>query len=249
VHLFNVVALAGCTALALIAGPAHGSITLGALFDGGDIRAADKIFDLWTRLDTPGGLIDPDPASISVSALTDGGNNPGPGLRYNFNGEMDLFCPKEGGCGSDGDFTGIDFTFRIRTASGESLIKDNSLSALEAFATGSDYVWYVTEELALDATFGDPIGAKAISDSQRLDSLAFPPVSELFIRTTVLFSARPGDIPDDACTTDGCRLAEVSLLEQRFSQVDVPGTLLLLSIGLAAAGSARNGRVRIARAR
>jgi len=105
-------ALGGLVAAIALALPAQADpLTLAELFAGQSITAGDKVFDNWTNLTDPGFFSsDPtrtfNPGNITVTSLGDGGDDPGPGLRFAvLDGELNI--------GGDGGYAFIDLAFEM----------------------------------------------------------------------------------------------------------------------------------------
>ena len=207
------------------------AVTLTDLFNGGSITAGDKLFDSWS-LDyyDSGDFRDFNSDNILVTALDDGGMNPGPGLSFSvMNGELDVT--------GDGIYNYVDlaFGFRASVLDPALLIKGNSLQITEgSLAGGEDLGMYINEgigtsaggfdlgtnDVELSALFGD------LTD-EFFDSATFMQSSEVWISKNILvWSALEGET------------ASLQGFEQRFSQTVVPepSTFLLLGGGLAGLG-------------
>ena len=122
----------GTVVLAIISGGAQATL-LSDLLNGGSITAGDKVFDMWFV--DPVAVSDPalevDPANIDVTALNDGGLDPGPGLHFSIsNGAFDVT--------GDGIYAFIDYLIGFRVTAPTGLnIKDNSLAITDAVVTNS----------------------------------------------------------------------------------------------------------------
>ena len=229
--------------LVLFATSSAHAISLSSLMNGGSLTAGDKLFDQWQLVS----YLASDPArsfnadNIDVTALTDGGMSPGPGLKFNVsNGELNV--------AGDGIYAYVDLMFAFHVSVLDPLlrIKDNSLqySPAGAYWTVSsdgsyDVGSYIKEVIGTSngltdlgtkniefSTMEDQInGMSAISKIS--DSATFDPQSEIWITKNLLVWA--------VDTTDS---AGIFGFEQRFSQevapVPEPSTILLLGGGLLA---------------
>ena len=232
----------GALVLAIAAGGAQ-AIPLSTLLGGGTITAGDKVFDQWRLIyeDNSDLLAPPiDASGIDVTALNDGGLDPGPGLHFSVNNAAFNVT-------GDGIYAYIDymFGFRVTAASGY-LIKDNSLEITNGFVTNSGYNgMYIQEFVGTDPTLVDVPGDISLPDlavksvefswldpgpafSDLSDSATFTPTNSIYVSKNILVWA--SDVNETASLTG---------FEQRFSQtVPEPGTLLLLApavVGLLAA--------------
>lgn len=212
-----------------IAGGAH-AIPLSDLFNGGSISAGDKLFDNWSL--TSYTASDParsfNAANINVTALNDGGMNPGPGLNFSvLNNELSV--------SGDGVYAFIDlmFGFRVLPSAGN-LINGASLSfgfaALSNPNGLQDLGDYIHEDIGktpgafdlatMAAEFSYPSSTAGLNDSA-----GFAGNPEVYVTKNILVWA--ADVNDTAALYS---------FEQRFSQtpaVPEPSTLFLLGGGLA----------------
>lgn len=214
---------------------------LSNLFNGGSITAGDKLFDNWALVNyvASDSARSFNAANIDVTALNDGGLNPGPGLKFTVsNSELNVT--------GNGIYAFVDlmFGFRVSVLDPALKIKDNTL----AFGNGGAF-WSIASDGSYDAgsyiredigtargladlgtkniefsTMADPITG-ASSTSKISDSAAFAPQSELWVTKNILVWA-----------TDTTDSAGIFGFDQRFSQapaVPEPSTLFLLGGGLA----------------
>lgn len=219
---------------ALTASSAH-AVLLSNLLDGGSITAGDKLFDQWTlkayTASDPARTFNA--ANIDVTALNDGGLDPGPGLSFAVsNGELDV--------AGDGVFAFIDlmFGFHVSVLDPNLKIKDNSLQLTGGSVTNlGDNGFYIKEDIGtvagrddlgtknvefswLDPSLGGP---GLISDLS--DSATFAPLSEIWVTKNILVWA-----------TSERESASLQGFTQRFSQtptVPEPATIALVGLGLA----------------
>ncbi|OZG72242.1 hypothetical protein BTA51_15985 [Hahella sp. CCB-MM4] len=206
------------------------AVLLTDLLGGESITAGDKLFDQWEIIfsdSSDGRVYDTD--NIDVTALNDGGLDPGPGLRYDIsNGEL--------GIEGDGFYSYLDFQigFRVTVLDPELRIKDNSLELTSFELANPSFLTsvFIEEKVFQDDSLGDIFGTKNVfadnlQNEQLYDSVDFSPVNSIYVTTNILIEA--GDLGESA-----------SLLgfDQRFSQVKVPepGVLALFGTGLAAFG-------------
>lgn len=227
-------------------GGAH-AITLSALLEGGSITAGDKLFDQWQLVSYQSSdqFRDFNPAHIDVTALPDGGLDPGPGLRFDVvGGELNVV--------GDGLFAYVNliFDFRVSVLDPMLRIKDNSLELTTGFlsyTTDADYSLGLRvhevigsgpgpDDLVLNQTEFSVQRAGGGGEtfiSQTLAQAAFEPRSEVWVRKDIRVWA-----------VDETDTAGLLRFEQRFSQAVVPepGTFLLLGSGLAGLAAWRRRR-------
>jgi len=204
------------------------------LAQGGSIMAGDKLFDQWTSSQVTSGRHTVNTDNIDVTALTDGGMNPGPGLSFSIlNNEFSVT--------GDGIYAFTDFTFGFHVSTlGNLKIKDNSLNLVGGVLSGmtSDLGFYILEDVGTSAgasnlgtknveyswLFDDPNNpGNPLFTSKLSDSASFTPQDEIFVTKNILVWA-----------TDPGETANLTGFSQRFSQVPEPGTLLLFVPALAA---------------
>lgn len=222
-----------CLMLVLLCtAPGAQAITLAELFNGGSITAGDKLFDNWQLLNhvaSDGRELNA--GNIEVTALHDGGLNPGPGLDFSVaNNELSIT--------GDGLYAFVDLMFGFRVSVLDPLrrITDNSLELTDGFYTWvedvgifNDVGFYIRETVGTSPWASD-LGIKEVEFSLLdgvstaiLDDLAaFPPRSEIWVTKNILVWA--------VAETDSAALFG---FEQRFSQTVIPepGTLVLLALG------------------
>lgn len=219
-------------ALALSAAGSAQAVLLTDLLAGQSITANDKLFDQWSvsRYLTSDPARTFNPANINVTALNNGGMNPGPGLSFNvLNGELNVT--------GDDIYAYVDlmFGFHVSVLTPGLKIKDNSLAGYNAFYSYvpdglNDNGSYIKEMIGTAAGLAN-LGVKDVQfsilddvqTSDLSDSAAFAPQSEIWVTKNILVWA-----------TDSTDSAGISGFEQRFSQVPEPGTLLLFVPAMAA---------------
>lgn len=212
--------------LSLVSLSSH-AILLTDLLAGQSITAGDKIFDQWELFiddSSDGTQVNTD--NIDVTALDDGGLNPGPGLSFSILNNEFLV---EG----DGIYAYLDFMFGFRaTVLDPSLsIKDNSLDLTDATITNglSLSSIFIEENIYADSFDGTWLGIKDVEfssvfgdlTSNLSDSAAFAPQSSIYVTKNILIEALDQD-----------EFANLIGFEQRFSQVPEPGVLALLGLGM-----------------
>jgi len=220
------------------------AISMADLLNGGSITAGDKTFDQWQLIfeDYSDPALTVDPANIEVTALNDGGLDPGPGLHFSASaGALDVT--------GDGIYAYIDYMFGFRVTAGSGyLIKDNSLEITNGFVTNSgDNGMFIQEFVGTDSSLVDVPGDVSLPDLaikdvefswldpgpayfDLTDSASFDPMSQIWVSKDIFIWAT--DV-DESAGLDG--------FTQRFSQVAVPEptTFALLSLGLAGLGFTR----------
>ena len=148
--------------LALLVAGSVQAIPLSALLSGATITAGDKLFDNWSLnfYDTSVVGRSLNAANIEVTALHDGGLDPGPGLQFSITGgELEVQ--------GDGIFAFIDlkFGFRASVLVPGLAIKDNSLLFGSRMLTlAGDNGMYIRETIGTAAGLAD-LGTKRIEFS------------------------------------------------------------------------------------
>ena len=107
------------------------AVPLQNLFSGASLTAGDKLFDFWVLelIDASSPTLLPNLSAIDVLPVTDGGNDPGPGLQFQLNNEFTL-APNS----APNAFIDLAFSYRASSL-GTALIKDNSLEMTLASVT------------------------------------------------------------------------------------------------------------------
>lgn len=232
------------TLLALMAAGSAQATLLSELFNGGSITAGDKRFDNWTQLiyDSSDPTRSFMAANIDVTALDDGGLNPGPGLKFTVsNGELTVT--------GDGSYAYIDLMFGFRATVLDPTLKitGNSLAYSPGGGTNSwtsdvsyDLGSYIHEAVGTAAGLDDlglssvefselrdPDDATATGTIKISDSVSFAPQSSVWVTKNILVWAV--DAGDGASLTS---------FEQRFAQTAVPEPASLALTALALGGLA-----------
>lgn len=195
------------------------AVPLQSLFDGDSMTVNDKTFHSW-NLDLLDAPTSPDFWLIDVVGLSGDPLNPG----ISFEGNEQLFV--------SGEF-GFNLIFSFTVTSSGGLIKDNSLEIVDYSFDGNggwiDILEFVSDlsanELAVKNVYAD----NGFGDFYLFDSQNFAPQQSIVVENDILlFGDSVGDV------------VNLKTFEQHFSQeassqeaIPEPGTLLLLSTGLA----------------
>jgi hypothetical protein len=222
----------GTLTLALIGAGAAQAAQLSTLLEGGSITAGDKVFDQFSVVSyvaSDGRKLTA--ANIDVTALNDGGLDPGPGLKFSvLQGELSI--------AGNATYSFVDFAFgfRVKAAPGFA-IKDNSLGLSGSLARAEvEDLGFTILEWVSDALVKDPATPGYISAQiSALDGVLtntpsaasqFAPRPEIWVTKDILVWSDSG-------------LASLTGFEQRFSQqteqapgVPEPGTLALVALAM-----------------
>ena len=229
------IALLGALVLVLAAASVSIAVPLSTLLNGGSITAGDKVFDNWSKLfydAADGRTFNAD--NIDVTALADGGLDPGPGLRFTvLNDELNVIGTEYF------DYVDLMFGFRVSVLDPTLRIKDSSIAGLgggwgiDSAQLDYDVGWYINESTGPALGLDDlgamnvqltPLGPPQVFDDKLSDSAAFSPQSEIWVTKNILVWAN---------YMNGS--AELTGFDERFSQISVgvpePGMLSLLVLG------------------
>lgn len=200
--------------------------TMDELFGGGSIQVGRLLFDSWSLINAdrnPG--FPPDPAQMTVGGLEDGGDNPGPGLRYDF---ADQLLLASGGL----QLMTLKFAFQVSDVFSQSILKDHTVEMVDFINAGNpgkvEGQLNVRDEVKtlLLAPLGTALVESVISDGAGVnvltnpDSIVFAPQTALAVTTTI-----------NGTTQDQLQL---EVLEQRFSLlIPEAGTGAMAGFGVA----------------
>jgi hypothetical protein len=210
-------------------------VTFDFLLDGGSISAADKVFSGFVVdnvVAAGAGVALPNYTLIDVLSLDDGGFEPGPGLRFEFNDQLTVAGVTDPNPDGLELLEFIDLTFSFSVTSLGSPIKDNSLLLdAELEDPQLDVAAFVLEQVF--ATDGQQIASKTAERSfldlggppievdDPTDFAVFDPQQSIRVSKNIFVGASVDD-----------EVADVIAVEQRFSQVPIPATAMLLGLGL-----------------
>lgn len=242
-------ALSACAlALCLNGSVQANAVSLTDLFGGASLVAGDKLFDNFTFVsqatNDPTRQTPVDTDNILVTALNDGGDNPGPGLAFSIlNNEFTV-----AGTGTY-TYLGYSFGFRVsviptgKAISGVSLeLTDGSLGY---FLDGSnDNGFLIRETVSATALLDDDLGQLSTEFSVLDDVLTTN------LGATTTFAANPSVWVTKSLlvwATDVGDSARLTGFSQRFEQsaVPEPASLGLVALALLAAGAAGRRQARV----
>lgn len=218
------------------------AVPLSELIAGGTIQVDDKLFDDWTyEVIEDNEEVKPDLANIDVIPISAAGDpnpyEPGPGVRFETNGEVTLVKVDPNATGPV-SFTAV-IGFSVEALDPLHPIKDNLLELtgwtfdnelLGQFAVvgAINIVETVTDEAGVEIASKEVFFDQTLSTtpfSKLLDTRDFDPLSKIFVQKEILLIAH---FERDEVSLDS--------FEQRFSQVPEPTTVALLTLGLAGIG-------------
>ncbi|TCV88106.1 PEP-CTERM sorting domain-containing protein [Sulfurirhabdus autotrophica] len=218
------------------------AIPLTDLFNGQSITAGDKVFDQFKLIfqgKSDGSTVNTN--NINVTALNDGGLDPGPGLMFNISNQ-------EFNVQGDGIYAYLDFQFgfHVSVLDPNLRINGNSLAMANAFTTTSgqpinDDGSFILEKIGTAAGLSN-LGSKNVEFStlddvitnKLTDTAAFASQSDIWVTKNILVWAT--DVGDQA---------GFDSFSQRFSQgirpsqIPEPATLTLMGLGLAGLSAVR----------
>jgi hypothetical protein len=207
------------------------------LLNGGSITAGDKLFDQWEVLyEDISDFSSVNTDNINVTALNDGGLDPGPGLRFDILNDEFLV---EG----DGIYAYLDFMFgfQVTVLDPGLLVKDNSLVLTGGSLINPSSItsMFIEEKIYVDDSLNDLLGVKdvefsdvfGVQTTKTFDSAAFNPRKSIYVTKNIFVEA--WDVGESA---------RLESFEQRFSQITAvpePASLWVLTAGLVMMGVRR----------
>lgn len=234
-----------CLGLVLLAGAAPlqaAFVSFQELLDGATLTVGNLQFSEFTVdfLGLGGPVDAPDYEQIDVVPLTADGLSAGHGLRFDFNEQLSVAGVTEGGPLELLEFIDLTWSFTVTTLIQKNQI-DSNLLLLDAQLTNPtldagvfilEQVFSLTDELlatkTAEVSFLEP--DEFVDDP--IDSAVFLPQSAVRVTKNIFVGA----------SVDG-EVADVISVTQRFGQVPVPATSLLLALGLAGISLVRRPQV------
>lgn len=225
---------AGVLAVAGVA-PVQAAYVFQDLLNGQTITVGDKLFSGFTvdsLLFDGAGVTAPNYSLINVEALSDGGLEPGPGLRFDFNNQLTVAGVTEQTPPDVELWEYIDlaWSFTVTVLDPKLLIKDNLLVLDASIQNPSlDLGVFVREDVLTPS--GVPVALKTAELSWLLgnevndpsDSAAFGPYPSVRVTKNILVWA----------SVNGETASAISVTQRFSQQVPVPASGLLLMLGLA----------------
>lgn len=204
------------------------AVPLSSLLNGGTIAVGNKVFDNWSLIfESSSAGIPVDTDNIEVTALNDGGQNPGSGLQFDIlNGEFQVV--------GDGIYAFLDFQFgfRVSMLDPSLLIKDNTLRENGSSITNvGDNGVFIRETIGTASGLAD-FGTNEVEHSwlegtglisDLLNTVEFAPQTSVWVTKNILVWA-----------SDTNEVASLESFQQRFSETTVPepGSIALVSLAL-----------------
>lgn len=190
--------------------------TLTELLGGGEFTAGDLRFHSFSQIYIGDGVIDEkiDEGIVSLTGLDNAGLDPGPGFRFNGNGELKTL-------GGSLPTLGYVFEFDVEHVGGSSVIKDASLTAGTG-SIGTEDEWLVQARIPGDKLAPDLeiIDSTIVPGTVLSDSFSFAPVSGIEVRNTINLDSEFGS---------GAALDDYTF---RVSVVPLPAALPLAAFAL-----------------